>query len=377
MASIGFYEVSTHEHNLYYFVRIAVAAGHDVTVFTHEDTADVVSELLGQTADQVSWVRTTDEESVGSFLSRIEPVCDERLDLFIAQSLYPQSGEMPAHLRFRPDCKRLLWIYNVNRWLATEFTLERRLVWNAHMACRKLLLRKYDAFCVQYPPMAEYIESELSVSKPVYALPSTIYEGDATHPTDPVRFTVPGQIESKRRDYEIAMSVFEDLFDRYGSEIALHLLGRPNAQYGQNIVDRCEALSEEGHDITYHREWIPRAEFDEGLRTSSVLLSPIRPLTRGREVTEKYGTTKGSGNVFDALRHATPIILPEYFQIAEMTEGSAVTYGDSDDLRRQIEGILNDRERLDSLTSAAVDNAERFRLRPQCERFNAVVDELL
>jgi len=376
MPAVGLYELSTHEHILYFFIKIADNAGYDVTVFARDDIADSVQESLDGDPSSVTWVRKAEDESTRSYLSRVEDACDD-LDLFVAQSLYPQSIELPHHVRFSPDCKRLVWIYNVNRWLNVRPTLKRGPVWNLHMFLRRIMLRKYDAINVEYPPMADYIETNCEYSGPVYTLTPTLYEEEPAPPTDTVQFTVPGYVESQRRDYELVMDVFEQLFETYGDRVSLHLLGKPMSEYGHRILDRCEALSDAGYDVVYYRDWIPMNEFDETLRASSFLLCPIRPTTTGREVLETYGTTKGSGNVFDALRHATPIILPEYFQIADMIRGSAVHYTDRQDLVEKIAGLLDDPDRLETMRHTARQNAEQFTLESQSERFDAVVAELL
>jgi hypothetical protein len=50
------------------------------------------------------------------------------------------------------------------------------------------------------------------------------------------------------------------------------------------------------------------AEFETGLRRSRLLLCPLHPATTMGPVEERYGTIKGTGNVFDAIRAASPLM---------------------------------------------------------------------
>jgi glycosyltransferase involved in cell wall biosynthesis len=374
MARLGLYEPSTHEHNLYYLVRIATAVGHDVTVFTDGDTAESIREMLDKPT-LITWVTRADGERLGHFLHRIEQQYSTDLDLLIVQSLYPSTRQIPTYLRFDPDCDRLLWIYNVNQWFKSSLSLRRGFIWNCNTVGRKLLLRKFDGFCVQYPPMAEYMQDNVGTSKPVYSFPTTLFENEPDRSTAPVRFAVPGYIQSRRRDYDLVLDVFKELFAEHGEKIALELVGTADTEYGKRILDRCRDLQDEGHNVIYYEDWIPKEDYDEAIRTSSFLLCPLRRTIDYRGIKEVYGRTKGSGNVFDSLRNGNPIILPDYFEIDLTIRERALTYEDSKDLLSKLNEIIKDEEKRRRLFQQAHENSAQYSLSRQCMRFDQIVSD--
>lgn len=372
MVRLAFLELGTHENNLYIFSKIATTGDNDVTVFTTESIAESVRTELGAEASDISWIEKSDDESLRSYLRRVEKYC-EQIDVLLVQPLYGGFPKLFTYASFNPPCKRALTIFNTRRWLSASYSFRRWPVYNLNIALRRRIVDKFHALVVEYPPIADHVTSTIEVDSPVYTLSPTLFEGDQCIPDGRIRFTVPGHIEPDRRDYDFVLDVFADLFEQFDKEIELQLLGTPKGEYGDRILDRCDEFADAGHNVVTYREWIPLEEFESGLRRSHFLLCPLRRTVAKGPVEEIYGTTKGSGNVSDAIRTATPLIVPAHFAVADGMADATVTYDNRDDLRDSLETLVCDRDRRTTLYDRALETARAYTRERQYERFSRVV----
>lgn len=377
MTNLGIYGTGQHENLLYNICRIARCANYNVTVCAPESTGEVVQEYLGKEGESIRWILKRDETSLKKYLSQVETLCDTELDLLYFQAMYESNSPLLRYIPFSPNCKTLFRIHNVNRWLNSNPSLDMGFKNNLHSVLRKLFLRKIDALVVEYPPMAQYIKTECTSTKPVYTFVPTICEHTYRYSSDTIRFTVPGYIESDRRDYDLVLNVFESLFSQYSDRIALHLLGSPKGEYGERILNDSQTLEKRGYNVVYYQDWVPMEEFESTLQESTFLLNPIRRTYTDHGVTEWYSTTKGSGCYIDALRTRTALILPAYFEVSDIIHESTITYQGESHLTQTISTILDNDDRLNSLKQAAHNNSQQFTLDKQVDRFTDIVSELL
>jgi hypothetical protein len=377
MTNIGIYSTGQHENILYNICKISQYVDYNITVCAPQSTGETVQEHLGNEADSVRWILKADNTPLRKYLAQIETLCNNEFDLLYFQAMYESNSPLLRYIPFSPDCKFLFRIHNVNRWLNSKFSLQMNFRNNLHAALRKLFLRKIDALLVEYPPMAEYIQTEFPNAKPVHTFVPTVYKNTEKFTSDTIRFAVPGYIESGRRDYELVLNVFESLFKQYGDRIALHLLGSPRGEYGDRILNHAQALENSGYNVAYYDDWVPMEEFESTLLESTFLLNPIHRTYTGYGVTEWYSTTKGSGCYIDALRTGTALLLPAYFHISNIIRDSTVTYQGQSDLEQSISTILDSGGRLDSLRQAAHNNSAQFTLDKQADRFTDIVSGLL
>ena len=368
---VAFLELGTHQNNLYVFSKVATTGNDDVTVFTTESIARAVREELGAEASAVTWVEKGDDESLRAYLRRVEGYC-EQIDVLIVQPLYGGYRKLFTYATFDPPCDRALTVFNARLWLEASYSLGHWPLHNLNTALRRRIVDAFDALVVEYPPIADYVTS-LGVGTPVYTLSPTLFEDDQCIPDGPVRFTVPGFIEPDRRDYDIVLDVFADLFEQFDDEVELQILGTPKGEYGERILNRCDEFTDAGHSVVTYREWIPLDEFETGLRRSHFLLCPLRRTIAKGPVEERYGTTKGSGNVFDAIRTATPLIVPAHFAVADGMADATVAYDNRNDLYDSLETLVCDRDRRMTLYDQALETARAYTRERQHERFSRVV----
>lgn len=428
--NLGLFGITWHSQNLLALAKIADAERDDVTVFTTEEVRENWLEPSGLDLSAYELVLQSADETLGNYFRRVE-AATEGLDFLMVVTPFG-SGRITANfVEFDPACPSVCWLYNSRACIEStraaderdtrdplrEVTgpLRRALVAEDPETAERVLkpyryymrpyiLEHYDAYAVEYPPIREYVDDNWHWEKPVYGqFPPFVYEDDDTgletdsrseraedspservedSRSERVEVTISGRVVENVRDYEPVIDAFADLFDEYGDGLALHVLGQPVGDYGDRVMAQCSGLDAEGYAVNYYSEtdWIPTGEFERVLARSDLLLNPIyltEETTRDPAPDEVRGTTKGTGVLMDALKHAKPLVLPSGFRVAEMIAGSTLLYDSTADLRETISELVEDGDRLQKLQAEAARNAEAFTVERQRERFEEIVTDVM
>jgi len=393
MYNIGLVEVKCLNHELSALCKMSNIKKNKITVFTTRSifkVAKAETELKGEVNDY-EWIFPKKDEGMFSFLRRIQKICNERIDLVIVNSLRTWH-----FLFFKPRCKMLCVVDDLNYWFRdTKFLkiyikkikdfrnnvlLNRNLTDNAITGpiIRNLILSKYNGVIVEYPPFREYIRNNFDYRGKIYCLPNRSFNYTISSQGDnKIRFVVPGMIQERRRNYEIVLRVFENLFPKYKNLIELYFLGKPQEEYGRKIISYSEKLRKKGYKIFCSKEYVPPEIMEETLAKSDVIISPMRVKYISGCVEEVYTITKPSGIFSDSIKYAKPCIVPETYNITEEMKTSYLTYKDEKDLERLLETLICDKEKLGNLKREAINNSNKFSLEKMQANFNRMVDEVL
>lgn len=379
MYDVGILEIGPHYHRTYSLCEICRQEETSVTVFTDKKGYSEVKDKAEGDTTQFNWVLKKEGESNKEFLERVERICDDEIDLLHVQSLIG-TYRIFSFLFFNPDCKKILWVYNVKSWLDPDIPFKisdprLTLACNANLIMRKLILPRYDAVNVQYSPMKKYILENTDYEKPVFSISSSVFE-DSEPPVDDevLRFVVPGAVH-KCRKYEDVLNAFEDLFSEHEEKIELNVLGRPKGKYGYEILNRFKSLGEKGYKVNYFEDWIPQERYSEVFQKSDAVISPVR--LGGIDINNEIrGTTHGTGFIFDCIEHARPFIVPREFDVAAELKSSSITYENAEEMKESISELLENEEKLRGLQERAMVNSEKFSLDSQRRYFREILCEL-
>jgi hypothetical protein len=77
-------------------------------------------------------------------------------------------------------------------------------------------------------------------------------------------------------------------------------------------------------------------------------------------IPEVYGESKGSGNVYDAIRHAKPLVVPLKVTVPKGIESSCIKYESKDNLVQQLLKILTGNAILSEYRQKAERNSQNF-----------------
>lgn len=370
MASIGLFELKTHEQYLAHLCRIL--SDHELTLFT---TGEIRRRVAADTdLSDAESVLKREEETLSQYLDRVQTQ-SERLDALI---YFPLSGGTRELLRYAlstPNCPTLLWIFNARGWLSAP-VLTSDLSGGLRRGVKRLLVGRQAALLFEYASIKEYVDERELTEKPTYSFVPAVYDGDgSSSPTDPVVVTVPGNVDPARREYDVVVDAFCQAVDN-GADIRLNVLGAPANEGGEAVFERCRRLVDEGYRIELHDEWVPVDEFQRAVGQSTLLVSPLTQSKTVEETVESYGTTKGSANVADAIRNGTPLVVPQHAAFSTSLGEAAFTYEDRSELARLLERVATEQRFRNRLTQSARENATRYTLARQRARFDRIVDSV-
>jgi len=391
MDRIGLLEIQSKNHALSGLCKNSNTKNNKVTVFTTPSIFSYVKDELKGNISEYEWILIDENESVLSFLKKVERICTDRIDLLVVNTLRKWQ-----FLFFNPRCKKIFIPRNLNWWYQDTKSL--RIHFNkikemhnifikypmfnciTGPVIRKLIICRYDGVIVEYPPFNKYIRDNFNYKKRIYFFPHMAFENVPPQKRgDTVVFVVPGMVQKKRRDYNTILKVFEDLVSKYKESVELYLLGKPVGDSGHEVLFFCKKLKEKGYKIYYFKEYVSPEIFEEILYRADIILSPMKMNFKLRwyGIEETYTVTKGTGTFTNSIKYAKPVIVPKYYNVAEEINTSYLKYRDEFDLRDILENLICNREELEYLKKEALKNARKFSLEKIHSAFDKMVNDFL
>ncbi|KYK22470.1 hypothetical protein AYK24_02015 [Thermoplasmatales archaeon SG8-52-4] len=370
MKNIGILEVHCHVKFLHTMIRICKIKDTNITIFTTKDLLSRLEKYM-DINENYNIVLKRNKEGLNSFLKRVEKICNEKIDLLFVNTIQVTNYYLPRFLSFNPKCKTIMTVHIANAWFKQKFVFNLKkpiisLDTNiSSIIVKFLILPKFDAINVIYPPIKDYILNETNYKKEIFTLPFNFYENNlkADKTNKRIKFVVPGQIEEHRREYKFVLDAFEHLLKDFNEDIDLYLLGYPVGNYGKSILKRCEDLKNKGYNIFTFNSFIPEEQYNEIISDSDFIIAPIKIKSRGwGEIQEIYGLTKASAVVFEAIQYAKPLVVPNEFKIIKELENSTIKYIDSKDLENKLKEYIVNKNSIQDLKKVALKSSKYYSL---------------
>lgn len=372
MINIGILEIHFHLKYLHTLIKICKTEETNVTVFTTKELFSRIDTYIGDKS-KYEFVLKDENQSISSYIKKVEKICNEKIDLLFVNTIQFSSIRSPLFFNFNPKSKMILTVHMTNHWLKQRFALPTKNIFRSIDAnisiflIRRLILPKYNAISVIYPPIKDFVLENTNYKKPVLTLPFNFYDKkrkiSKKRKDEKIVFVLPGLIEIYRRDYHLAIDVFEKLFKKYSKKISLWLLGKPVGSGGNRIISKCEELKKKGFDINYSKKFIPEEKYDEIISNCDIIFSPLNVIAkRDTGISEIYGKTEGSALPFEAIQYCKPLIVPEKFNVINEMKSSVLRYKSSEDLENILIDLIKDKNKLAELKKKAVENSEKFSL---------------
>jgi len=372
LINIGILEIHFHLKYLHTLIKICKTDETNVIVFTTKELFSRIETYIGDKS-KYEFVLKDKNQSNSSYIKEVEEICNEKIDLLFVNTIQFSSIRSPLFFNFNPKSKMILTVHMTNHWLKQRFALPTKNIFRSIDAnlsillIRRLILPKYNAISVIYPPIKDFVLEKTNYKKPVLTLPFNFYDKkrkiSKKRKDEKIVFVLPGLIEIYRRDYDLAIDVFEKLFKKYNKKITLWLLGKPVGSGGNRIISICEELKGKGYDIHYSNTFIPEEKYDEIISNCDIIFSPLNVIAkRDTGISEIYGKTEGSALPFEAIQYCKPLIVPEKFKVINEMKSSVLRYKSSEDLENTLIDIIEDKNKLAELKKKAVENSEKFSL---------------
>lgn len=371
LKEIGILEIHSHVKYLHTLAKICKTKKSNVTIFTTKEIFSKLETYL-KNKSEYEVVLKKEDEGIGSFLKRVEKICNEKIDLLFVNTLQLSCFYLPRYLGFHPKSKMIMTVHTANAWLKPKPVFNiKKLVKSldtnlSSFIASKFILPRFEAITVIYPPIREYILKETTYEKKIFTLPFYLFDKENINnetENKRVQIVIPGQIEEHRRDYDVVLDAFEKIFEKYNELVDLYLLGYPVGMYGNRILKRCKKLKDKGYNIIYFDSFVPENIYDEIMKKVDIIILPIKIKTRGMGlIQEFYGITKGSATVFEGIQYGKPLVVPEGFNMVEELKGSTLKYATSNDLKKTLIEYIEDMNKLKMLKKNAKSDAKHFSL---------------
>ncbi|MXR51170.1 hypothetical protein GRX03_06065 [Halovenus sp. WSH3] len=402
MARVGLFTPQHHSFFLYYLSRVGIESKHDIRIYAPERVHDDIEELYTEAEhSQISWVLGRESESIDEFFNRVEANSTE-LDLLWTVLAWGTERVPPNLVDFDPDPPVFAGITNLNDWTYNPFPnwtykivntvtpllrdrvdAERTSTVFDHLRylMQPAIRDTFDAIHIEYPPMLRFIENEVEWEQPFLEFPPVVFEESklpAVGQKDGPRIVVPGRISQQIRNVELLLDAMDAVFERYRGDLTLDFVGRLTGDY-ETALARIESLKDRGYDVRYRENWIPYDEFAASLRAGDIIVNPLhvrRTISHPFRSDMWTGRTNGTGPIFDALRYARPLVVPELFPVDDRLEPFTETYDNADHLADLLVELLSNEDQLAELQTNAEQAARQVTPEAQRPRFESIVDQL-
>lgn len=331
--------------------------------------------ILAQQNTRYTWYFLNPNDRYDEFYKKIYFVLkSDHYDLVILNSIDSKLLILFGILIIAKPGRILVNLHDVNNFFRVNPSLNVRT--NIRSISKKLLMLLTDGYIVNAESMKAYIIKNYLTKKPVYWLQPVYYkpESPAQVPVTNA-IVVPGSIDQRRRDYDLVLQVIQEML-KYKLPIKWILAGKPMEDYGVEIIEKARGLNRQGADISFYKEVIPENEFQQIIAVSSWILSPLVSSTTIHDnIVEVYGESKGSGNVYDAIRHAKPLIIPSAVTVPKEIVSSCIKYESKDNLVEQLLKILTDDAISLEYRQKAERNSQHFSKERVKSMFKAALTE--
>lgn len=372
---IALYEME-HFEIAYVLLRFFENNQHTILVCTNEKCRDYLIELLGPSHVHYRWLLKDESESHRDFIRKMgASLKKETFDLIVYSTVSHNHYFHARFLRQFPKIKSLLVIHAINSLFDEPINGFRS--WFRKLGTKQLL-QQVSGLAVLSKQMADLLRERSGTIPHLYILPGAIFAGppQVQKIETVIRLVVPGSIDTKRRNYE---DVFELLALAEKSKIRLivTLAGEPEGEIGKLLLEKALRWQGEYASIVHPpKDQLKPTGFASILLDAHFIWCPaVEKSTAYRDVPEVYGKSKATGNVFDAIRSAKPMICPSSLYLDPALRTSSFTYEEPLQILHFLTELMRYPERYQHWQNAAIDNSSAFTIEKTRQKFLQIFQE--
>lgn len=280
-------------------------------------------------SNKINVVYRNREESLFKYYGRISASL-KNLEIVILEE---HSGNYVSllWLIFTTKSQIMLTIHNVNSWV--KLTYNRGLTILIKSIIKRLIIEKVAGCIVVSSNVKNYVVDN-NLIKNIFMIPfvsiniSDFKNGKFLNNNNK-RFTIviPGNVSSKRRDYNTILDTFEELKKEL-PELKLVLLGRLIKEDERKIYERINTInSKNANDISYWTTYIEQNLFEEEISKANVLIGNVNIEYSGNDNIEYYGQSKETGILFLMLKYKKITLVPEQYEVPKLLSSIMLKYG--------------------------------------------------
>lgn len=345
--------IELHYHAEFLNTLIQIFNKEQITVYT---THDIYKELPAEAKTKPTYVFKNPKESIKTFLRTIQT---NDLDLLFVNTIQPSMIDLPSWIDFKPKCKSILTLHNLNAWYNNKFILRKNIFQtiDSYIASKNVnkVLNNFNIINVVYGPMAHTAWNYFPQNKIINIPFAYAQDKIESEQHETIWFTIPGVVSNLRRDYDIIFKLFKPLLKKY--DIRLILLGKNEEKY---IFEPNVGGEEKVTTFDYRVE---TETYNKYLRDTDFIIIPsVKTIHNMNAVDEVYGKTK-SPNIHEAIKWRKPFITPNYIEIDKNLGKSSLQCVDESEFEEQLKLIIEDKDLLKDIKKKAIKDTESFTLK--------------
>lgn len=230
-------------------------------------------------------------------------------------------------------------------WKAASY-LVRRQVLHLDWYFQFRFLKKVNAYSFLTEAIEEYARKWVPEAKIGPRLPSEICkidldQLDQPEPGSVFNLVVPGEINRRKRDYELLYRALKQCRIEPKRQVNITLLGQPRDNYGKSMAKLFQELATEQMTVKTYDGRVEEIEFERVMHEAHLIAAPVIIKTSFAIYWEQYGYTKISGAQSDAIRYCKPLLIPASLRFDEALAPLIWTFKNEKDLTHQLENLIN------------------------------------
>ncbi|MBS1947509.1 MAG: hypothetical protein JST47_07050 [Bacteroidetes bacterium] len=354
-----------HFEGSYPVIKLFDTPNNRITVFAYENCFRQFKFLFIDDLAKFDWVIKKENDNKNVFILKMyREMRKRRIELLYLNTISDNYHSYSILIRALKGIRVIVTLHNINSYFMRSpgFGFKRNIKNNG----KNWLLRSACEFNVVGLCMVKSLKSKLPSHKKVYCLPGAIFEKEKINTNKSIankkmQVVVPGSVDVRRRNYEQVFEFLEKC-NAIHLPVTLVLLGGAHFPEGKQIIKRCASYARQYDNLKfYETEVVDQPEFDRVMNTAHFVWSPsLERAFLEDGISEIYGETIYSGNIFDVIKHAVPFIIPEYLKVDEFIETSACRYSSVDDIIDYLERFFHSPLQYASLLSKAIENSGNY-----------------
>ena len=320
-----------HFEVTYTLISLFTKKENKLTIFVHQEAYQQLLLMLEGEESQYTWIVKEEKQTNRSFVGQIfQHIRQHPFDLLYFNTIEDNFILYATQLRHIKNKKMILTLHDINGFFQYQPSLSIRSL--VRYIGKKRLLRSFPSFNVLSETLTRSLQAKLPASKKIFNIPGSYFapqqfcsryykEGDTWE------IAVPGAVDIRRRDYVMIFD-FLRLARQQNVKVSVTLLGGFSKGNSEEIQQKCQDYLQTNNNLhIYQPAIVDQPEFDRVLTKSHFIWMPLQPtITISDGVKEQYGVSTCSGNIADAIRHASPFFIPSETHIDAMLEKSCTRY---------------------------------------------------
>jgi hypothetical protein len=286
----------------------------------------------------------------------------ESADLIIIEELYnPNFAILILNMEYGHKCLQI--IHNANKFLNRTLKLNLKSI--AAFIFFKIIKLKIKGIIVISQNVKEYILDKKLFERNIYHIPFSDSENEIfiqnKNSEAPIKFTIPGTVNTERRNYKIFLKVFIDILENNPEyKLKLCFLGRvvKMDEEVQGLIKRLKEINPKAIDLW--TEYIDDETYHDEVLSSNFLIGNINIEYTENNIKEIYGQSKETGVLFLMLKYKIPTLFPKEYSYSKLYKGHIISYTNTQEsLYKTVLSLLNLDNNAKNISFAELDDYVR------------------